>query len=295
MHRVMFLILSWISLFGLNGCNTSIFSDAQDDNGEIEYTVHYIGIDIDDVFLSGNAESKINSDDVDELILLSEELQRVFNRDARIGLGYNSGFFDSTQSGDVALRNNADRFVWFNHFPRHQQVITQNLSSKQILEFLETGESFARANGFFPYLMTDYCVTPKHQGIWPPSDSLYNSFEEIGIKYTSTLDINRPAKYGSVYIFPRSTSNLLSSDYLSSQVSPDRMNYFVLKLKNQILINDSVIVMFHQANFAGDRLGITYLRTLMQLLLNEKEQKFVFLPSDQVVSRYFAMNGKAIE
>lgn len=251
--------------------------------------LHYVAIDIDDIFQPNwDIEShrvgtvKMNREDVDALIDLTDTIRLLFNRNFYFSIGYNSGFYDSTNSGDRAFIENASEFRWFNHFPNHEHVEEYGYSSEKIDELFLEGKRFEKEHGLSNYIST-YMVTPLHDGLWPPYDPLYDNFEKYHITSTSTPAVNKPASYGTVKILHRTFTGLGSSQYSFDQVNRSTVAAFAEQVFSTILEQKTVIFYTHQANYAKDHLANELLAMLIDHLRTQEELTVVFLPAEEVV------------
>ena len=251
----------------------------------------YIAIDIDDVFQpnwdrANNmiGDVKMNRHDVDALVTLSSLINDRFPlSDFQFSLGYNSGFFESDRDGDTAFLEYAASFAWFNHLPNHEHVESWNYSVQTICALLNEGAAFALEHGLGPYMM-DYIVTPKHEGLWPPYDPLYEALDSVGITRTSTECIQYPALYHGVCIIPRVYIGVGSGDYADSQVSEAEICERAIRLYNVILKESYVVIYSHQANFARDRLANRIIEKLTILLELDTGRDYVFSTAHDVVT-----------
>ena len=104
--------------------------------------VHYVAIDIDDIFqpnwdseLHQIGTVKMDGTDVEALIELTHNLRLSIGEEFSFSIGYNSGYYDSTNSGDLAFIKNASYFAWFNHLPFHQHILQYSYTEiKMLLE-----------------------------------------------------------------------------------------------------------------------------------------------------------------
>jgi len=259
---------------------------------EPEEDTVYISVDIDDIFIPNwdyennkMGDVKIEEEDVYEMIRLTNEINARFDSDFKFTLGYNSGYYDSTNAGDNAIIDNAGYFRWFNHFPRHELVILRNMKDNDVRDLLVAGNYFAAKKGFLKYI-GHYLVTPQCQGIWPPYEPLYNNFKKYDINYVSTTEITKPAMYDGVFIMPRFFSGLSSNDYSYNRKSAERIRKIAYDCYDKIMSEKILIINFHQANFAKDRLANECIRDIEELLDNQKTYKVKFLTTEKLAELY---------
>ena len=279
-NKYLYVLLSVLAVI-------SCSDNSVDPGNPPELPIHYVSIDIDDIFMPNwdsstqkNGTVKMTSDDVKALIKLSYDIRSRFNDDFRFSIGFNCGYFDSTNSGDSAFLTFNKEFLWFDHLVHHNLIKSDQLPEDKIDKLFAVGRQFAQTQGI---QITDYQITPKHEGIWPPYDPLYNVFEKYGIKYTSTFELHTQASYGNVKILPRYYIGVGSGSYSLSQISQDRLKKFAEDDYKTIMENRAVILYSHQANFAVDRLGEKLIRILMEKLSEQKAFRIVFLPAGEVV------------
>ncbi len=213
--------------------------------------VHYVAIDIDDIFqpnwdseLHQIGTVKMDETDVDALIELTHNLRLSFGEEFSFSIGYNSGYYDSTNSGDKAFLKNASYFAWFNHLPFHQHILQYSYTYEQIEELIIAGNNFENAHGLTDFT-GGYMVTPLHDGLWNPYDPIYDIFEKYGIYYSSTPMVNRPASFGKVKIITRYLMGLGSSDYSFEHESEERIDDYSIKTYNIIMNKETVIFYTH--------------------------------------------------
>ncbi len=253
--------------------------------------VCYIAIDIDDIFQPNwdskkNAvgDIKMNRSDVNVLEELSETINECFpSSDFMFTMGYNSGYYEADNDGDRAFLEHASSFLWFNHLPRHEHIESNKYTAWEIISLLDEGSAFAVEHGFDPYI-TDYIVTPRHEGIWPPYDPLYEALNYIGISTTSTQLVSRPAMYGGVKIVPRIFIGITSGDYSYNQISEKKIGEISKKLFVRLQNESYAVIYSHQANFARDRLGNRLIETLLTLLESDTDRTYIFRSAYDVVN-----------
>ena len=228
---------------------------------------------------------KMNESDVIALIELSDEINSLFGGKFAFSLGYNCGYYDSTNSGDKAFLKYSYKFQWFNHLPRHEHVVEYGLSSDEIEELLIIGNKFEKEHGLTDYV-AHYLVTPKHEGLWPPYEPLYANFEKFNIFYTSTPYLEKPATYGKVKIMKRQKNDLASYDCSYQQESREKIAQLVEISYNIIMNNAASILVTHQANYAKDRIANELLSNLIDRLIAQHDYNIVFLPAEKVIELY---------
>jgi hypothetical protein len=211
-------------------------------------------------------------------------VRRDFGPEFRFSLGYNCGFYDSTNSGDRAFIAHAGQFAWFNHLPRHEHVVGRSMSSAQIGLLFATGLQFETKHGLGAF-RTPYMVTPLHEGIWPPYDPLYDAFERYKVTRTSTPTVARPAAYGSVLVGHRTNLGLQSSEFSGTQVSDETLTLLAYAARDSIAASEAVIFYVHQANFARDRIGNKLISRVLELLAAEDDFSVDFVPAAEAVCR----------
>lgn len=256
--------------------------------------IRYIAIDIDDVFLSSSTvtEVKINSGDVLHLIELTEKIRSTFRCDFRFSLGYNCGYFDSSNSGDKALIEHAEEFAWFNHLPRHEHVKEFARTSLEIDNLLAVGRAFEQSHGIFTPHDERYLITPLNDGTWPPYDPLYESFNKAGILYTATNTIKSEYNYKGVRVLPRTLIEIGAGKHSIDDVSQSKISELARQLYNQIIINKLTLICAHQANFTDNRPAAKIIEELINLLLKENDYKFIFLPAPKAIENSAIVHGK---
>jgi hypothetical protein len=290
-EKTMYRVLVPVFLLMFAGCIVNPFSP--DDAGEgTKKITHYVAIDIDDIFMQVTdprfadlVDVKMDEPDVAALIDLSDRINSHFGGNFAFSLGFCCGYYDSTNSGDTALVNHASEFRWFNHFPRHEHVVEYGLNSVLIGKLFTISNNFARDHGF-ENALSHYDVTPKHEGLWPPFQPLYDVFEENHITCVSTQTIDRPAVFGDVCIMKRQMNDLAAGDCSLRQESSERIDAMVQDAYTQIMNNKLSIVVTHQANYAMDRPAILLLSGLLDKLEEQKDYSIVFLPAEKLEPFY---------
>lgn len=285
-------LLSLVLVMG-SGCgDTSSPSDPGDT--PTDKPVRLVSIDIDDVFLASSYSGdpsldkvKMTEADVKELIALSDEINRRFGGGFAFSLGYNSGYYDSLHAGDRAFVANAPLFRWFNHLPRHEHVVESSLSEDTLTGLFKTAYAWEDAHGVAPFRMR-YCVTHKHEGLWPPYAPLYNTFEKYGVTATAYPELDRPAVYGTVRIMQRSYCGLGSYICSFKQLPRSKLSMLTKENLATVLSREATVFGMHQANFAVDRLANEMIRSMIDSLSARTDYTIVFLPSDTLIQRYFA-------
>jgi hypothetical protein len=256
------------------------------DNDSDNLPIHYVAIDIDDIFQPnwdsaagkiGNV--KMDADDVKDLVQFSRDINAMFGFKFKFTIGYNSAYYDSTWSGDQAFIEYRDEFCWFNHLPKHEHVRESNLSAEKIDSLFDIGNNFANIHHI---TLSDYMVTPLHDGIWPPYDPLYAAFQKNHILYTSTENIACRASYGDVDILPRHFIGIGSSIYSVGQVDSSRLEKYSVNDFNIIRKEPAVILYSHQSNYARDHLGEVLIRMILLKLKEQNEFHVVFLPAEEL-------------
>ena len=280
------LVMGW-------GCSDSS-SPSDPGDKPSEKPVKLVSIDIDDVFLASSYPSdpsldkvKMTEADVKELIALSDEINRRFGGGFAFSLGYNSGYYDSLHAGDRAFVANAQSFRWFNHLPRHDHVVEYNLSEETLTGLFKTAYAWEDAHKITPWRMK-FCVTPKHDGLWPPYAPLDNTFEKFGVSATSYPELDRPAEYGNVKIMQRSYCGLGSYICSFKQLPQSKLSILTGENISTVLSREATVFGMHQSNFAVDRPANEMIRSMIDSLSAQTDYTIVFLPSDTLIQRYFA-------
>jgi hypothetical protein len=263
----------------LGACD-NVFNNKDKDSKDTPKKIHYISIDIDDIFLAAEG-AKTNADDVEKLLELTNYIRKTFNSDFKFTVGYNPCYFDSLNSGDNSFLKNANNFLWFNHLPHHDLLVDKKLTSAQIDSLLDYGLKFERDKDIFPYTTT-YIITPKHQGIWPVYEPLYTNLYNHGYKYTATPLVDSHEYHNGIVIFPRVEMRLSAAVRKIDKNTQVKVEI----LKNKILTSSLTIFYLHQANFTDERPGEKIIKDLCQSLLLEKDSKFVFLPSEKAIEAF---------
>jgi hypothetical protein len=248
--------------------------------------VRYVAIDIDDVFMPNwdyttqkYGKVKMNEDDVKNLVQFSAEVQSLFGERFRFTLGFNCGFYDSTNPGDRAFLACRNEFDWYDHLPRHEQVMSSHYSAAQIESLFTIGSAFAAR---YDLKLSHYQITPAHEGLWPPYDPLYQAFEKFGIQYTAAAALTELASYGTVIIIPRHYIGISSAEYSFTQVSRDRLQRFADDDYRLVMENPAVVFYSHQVNYAGDRIAEVLIRMLIEKFQAQTTYRIMFLPAEDV-------------
>jgi len=268
----------------LNGGCLDIFSSG----GGSYVKIHYVAIDIDDVFLSPNSpvDVKMNAGDVMRLLELTNKIGSSFGSDFKFSLGYNYGYFDITNPGDLALIEHAGDFVWFDHLPRHEHVKENSLSTEKIENLMAESAKFEKSKGISPHVSKTYMITPKNEGTWPPYEPLYESFKKFGILYTANSNIKSTYEYEGVRVFPRTLMGIGSSKHSAEEVSRGKILSLARWLYYELMINDITLIGAHQANFTDNRPAEKIFEELIPMLLANKNHKFIFLPAEKAIEAY---------
>ncbi len=286
--RIACLVVAVVFIIYTTGCSKDTFPLSE----EPEKPVCTVAIDIDDIFqpnwdnvLNTTGTVKMEESDILAIVDLTAMIRSRFGGNFMFSLGYNSGFFDSTNTGDRAFLDHAAEFVWFNHFPRHEHVVGQSLSYNAIDSLFQAGRAFEDRYGLRAFV-GGYMVTPLHEGLWPPYIHLYDAFENYGITATSTPMVSRPASYGSVRIAHRTFLGLSSSQYSLAQVSLENLSLYARAACDSVLANTSVIFYTHQANYARDRVANELIAQLVELLATQDDYTIKFVIAEEAVKRY---------
>jgi hypothetical protein len=177
----------------------------------------------------------------------------------------------------------ASNFSWFTHLPNHEHVTGSSLTYSVLDSLFAMGRFFEIQHGLLPFI-SRYCITPQHEGIWPPYDPLYDVFEKYGIRYASSPYVFRTASYGTVQIMYRTNLGLGSNHYAMSQVGVNKIALCVEKAYTAVMENRTVIFNVHQANFCKDRVATTLIKQLLERLIAQDECTVIFLPAEKVVA-----------
>ncbi len=88
-----------------------------DHDVSIELPVHYVAIDIDDIFMPNwdyttqkMGTVKMNAGDVSALVQLGKDIRSKFGTDFRFTIGFNCGFFNGDFTGDAAFLDKKTEF-----------------------------------------------------------------------------------------------------------------------------------------------------------------------------------------
>ena len=263
----------------------------------------YVQIDIDDVFV-GRTGLRMNKSDVDELIKFQEDFlnTNVFNSSEKFkfNLGF-SGFYFSTGSNEENL---ADRrliekrsmFRWFEHNWNHSQPHAMNSSVVQeqaLLNYRFTVDHDLPTDSF-------YSVSPHHSGIYPVSESLYNTWSNVFLVRASSTESyphQKPAYLrrgfihpnSGIMVMPRQTCGIWShtnfvADLSNSTYSLSRR---AIDTARTIAYNRVNVFMTHWTNYASDRLALGLFRHAFESILKWTRLNLVALPPVRMAQTYF--------
>ena len=157
----------------------------------------YIGIDIDDIFVSEKG-TRMHVDDVNALVQSQTKI-RHFIPNFKFNLGYcgkyfQHGYRDENLADDEILKH-IDKFNWFSHMWNHNQPhLYDNLTV--LYNDMLLNQKFAIEKGI--PMTSQYSISPHHSGVYPVHEMLYTAWKKVwNISVTSTEEYPhlRPARY----------------------------------------------------------------------------------------------------
>ncbi len=257
-------------------------------------------MDIDDIFQvnwdpdPAGRTVKIQAEDVEAMLESAEYLSSMMTGTFRWNLGFNCGWYEVSYgpppyddaAGDRAMVANREFFHWFDHLPYHPDVT--GYGQAEIEAFLAQSLQWAEEHDV-ARLLTEYDLTPYHSGIYPIHEPLYDAWNTFGYRYTSTTAVTEGFVHKGIYVAPRQSCGISSSQYSWEQVSQESIDNSIQggDLFCRVFNNPVLIFMTHQSNFARDRIGLYLFERLVEFFKTWTSYEFVTGPNDMLVEKYF--------
>lgn len=263
----------------------------------------FIQIDIDDIFV-GEVGTKLQADDVEELVKTQERWRTQYIPRFTFYLGFSGLFFGSgnegDRQGDELLIEVKDKFSWFCHTWSHAQPHTFD-NETHLVEQINLNWQFAQEKGL--PVDTTYSVAPHHSGVYPIHDPLYSAWKSaLNVQVTSTEEyphlyparLRRGFIYRDIKVIPRQVCGVYTKTlfYDLYPGGPQRLEAMINggEIFDSFLYNPVNVFMTHQQNYGNaDRLAVYMFDKAFAFMRHYTNVVLRWAPPVQLAALYFEL------